>query len=119
MPFLEPTLLAALYRRAALVLMPSEAEGFGLSLIEAMACATPVLAGDLPVLREVGAEAAVYCTVADVPAWSAAVVAMLRERAGNPEQWAKRRADAIRRASRFSWAAYADRCAALYREIAV
>jgi len=119
MPFLEPARLAALYRRAALVLMPSEAEGFGLSLIEAMACATPVLAGDLPVLREVGAEAAVYCTVADVPAWSAAVVAMLRERAGNPEQWAKRRADAIRRASRFSWAAYADRCAALYREIAV
>ena len=119
MPFLEPALLAALYRRAALVLMPSEAEGFGLPLIEAMACGTPVLASDLPVLREVGAEAAVYCTVADVPAWSAAVVVMLRERAANPERWAERRAEAIRQASRFSWAAYADRCAALYREIAV
>lgn len=119
MPFLEPALLAALYRRAALVLMPSEAEGFGLPLIEAMACATPVLASDLSVLREVGAETAVYCAVADVPAWSAAVIGMLRERAANPERWARRRADAIRQASRFSWAAYADRCAALYREIAV
>ena len=118
MPFLEPALLATLYRRAALVLMPSEAEGFGLPLIEAMACATPVLASDLPVLREVGAEAAVYCAVADVPAWSMAVVAMLRERAASPEQWAERRAKAVRQASHFSWAAYADRCAELYREIA-
>ncbi|HVA39795.1 MAG TPA: glycosyltransferase family 1 protein [Candidatus Binataceae bacterium] len=119
MPFLEPAVLAALYRRAALVLMPSEAEGFGLPLVEAMACATPVVASDIPVLREVGAEAAVYCAVADLPAWNATVAAMLRERAGDPARWAARRAAAIRRASHFSWAAYADRCAALYREIAV
>ncbi|MGH7913468.1 MAG: glycosyltransferase family 4 protein, partial [Candidatus Binataceae bacterium] len=118
MPFLEPAVLAAVYRRAALVLMPSEAEGFGLPLIEAMACATPVLASDIPVLREVGADAAVYCTVADVPAWSITAAAMLRERPGNPERWAERRAAAIRQASRFSWTAYANRCAALYREIA-
>ena len=119
MPFLEPAVLAALYRRAALVLMPSEAEGFGLPLIEAMACATPVLASDIAVLREVGAEAAVYCAVADVPAWSAALAAMLREKAEYPARWAERRAAAVRQASRFSWATYADRCAALYREIAV
>ena len=119
MPVLEPAVLAALYRRAALLLMPSEAEGFGLPLVEAMACATPVLASDIPVLREVGAEATSYCAVADVPAWNATVAAMLRERAGNPARWSERRAGALRRASHFSWAAYADRCAALYREIAV
>ena len=50
--------------------------------------------------------------------WSMAVAAMLRERAGNPARWAERRAAAIRQASHFSWTAYADRCAALYREIA-
>jgi len=119
MPFVDRAVLAAVYRRAALVLLPSEAEGFGLPLIEAMACATPVIASDLPVLREVGAGAAVYRTVADVPAWSEAVVAMLRERAANPGRWAERRAAAVRQASRFSWAAYAGRCAALYSEIAV
>jgi len=119
MPFLEPAMLAALYRRAALVLIPSEAEGFGLPLIEAMACATPVLASDIPALREVGAGAAVYCAVADLPAWSAALSAMLRERSANPERWAARRTAAIRQASHFSWAAYADHCAALYREIVV
>lgn len=119
MPFLEPAVLAALYRRAALVLMPSEGEGFGLPLIEAMACATPVLASDIPALREVGADAAVYCAVADLPAWSAALSTMLLERSANPERWAARRAAAIRQASHFSWAAYADHCAALYREIVV
>ena len=118
MPFLKPAVLAAIYRRAALVLMPSETEGFGLPLAEAMACGTPVLASDIPVLREVGAESAVYCAVADVPAWSTALTALLEERAANPERWAERRAAAILQASHFSWAAYADRCATLYREIA-
>ena len=83
-----------------------------------MACATPVIASDIPVLREVGDDAAVYCAVADVPAWSTALAAMLHERAANPERWAARRDVAIRQASRFSWATYADRCAALYREVA-
>jgi glycosyltransferase involved in cell wall biosynthesis len=119
MPFLEPTALAALYRRAALVLIPSEAEGFGLPLVEAMACATPVLASDIAALREAGANAVVYCPVGDVPACSAKLAAMLHERTDHPQRWAERRAAALRQASRFSWAAYADRCAALYREIAV
>ena len=118
MPSVEPAVLAAIYRRAALLLLPSEAEGFGLPLVEAMACATPVVASDIPVLREIGADAAVYCAVADVPAWSTALAAMLAERAANPERWASRRAAAVSQASHFSWATYADLCAALYREIA-
>ena len=118
MPALDPAVLAALYRRAALVLMPSEAEGFGLPLVEAMTCGTPVVASDIPALREVGADAAVYCAVADVPAWSGAVAAMLRERAANPARWAERCAAAMRRAALFSWTAYADRYAAVYHEVA-
>jgi hypothetical protein len=57
--------------------------------------------------------------VGDLPAWSAALAAMLLERSAEPARWAERRAAAIRQASHFSWAAYADRCAAVYREIAV
>ena len=53
--------LAALYRRATLVLQPSEREGFGLPVIEALASGTPVVASDLAVLREVGGSAVEYC----------------------------------------------------------
>lgn len=120
MPLLAPAVLAALYRRAALVLMPSEAEGFGLPVAEALACGTPVLASDITALHETGgAEGATgYCAVGDVAAWSAAALAMLRERTERPAHWAERRAAALSQAARFSWASYADRAAALYGEIA-
>jgi glycosyltransferase involved in cell wall biosynthesis len=61
--------LAALYRRASVVLQPSESEGFGLPVIEALACASLVVASDIPVLREVGGNAVTYAPVADIPRW--------------------------------------------------
>lgn len=69
--------LAELYRRAAVVLMPSEAEGFGLPVIEALACGAVVVASDIPPLREAGGTAAVYAPVADVPAWTTIVRGVL------------------------------------------
>ena len=100
-------ILAALYRRAALVLLPSEREGFGLPLVEAMASGTPVVASDLPVLREVGGFAAEYCAAGDVDAWQAKVAALLRERRDNPAGWQQRRDSGCLRASRFTWTQFA------------
>ena len=48
LPLLDRSTLAAVYRRCALVLMPSEREGFGLPVLEALACGTPVVASDSP-----------------------------------------------------------------------
>lgn len=52
--------LRRLYSHADLFIYATEAEGFGIPLLEAMACGCPVLASDLPVLREVGGIAAAY-----------------------------------------------------------
>jgi len=52
--------LAGLYRRAAVTVCPSDWEGFGLPLAEALAQACPVVASDLPAHREVGGAAVRY-----------------------------------------------------------
>ena len=114
LPFLSREVLAAVYRRAALVLQTSSAEGFGLPVAEAMACGTPVLASDLPVLREVGGDATAYAPVADVAAWAAAVRGLLEERRSAPERWRERQAAAVARASAFSWSAAARALARVY-----
>jgi glycosyltransferase involved in cell wall biosynthesis len=117
LPFLSREVVAAVYRRAALVLQPSEREGFGLPVIEAMACGTPVVVSDLPPLREIGGDVATYCPVGDVGAWSGVVVRLLRERTASPERWASLRQAGIRHASKFTWADYARKMVALYREV--
>ena len=76
-PWVPRRLLASLYRRAAVVVSTSEREGFGLPLVEAMACGAPVLASDLPVYREVGGAAVRYVDGDDPAAWSAALQQML------------------------------------------
>lgn len=52
--------LPSLYRGAHTLVMPSKYEGFGLPLVEAMACGTPVLASDRTAMPEVCGEAALY-----------------------------------------------------------
>jgi len=63
------TLLIDAYRRTSAVMVTSDAEGFGLPLIEAMACGAPVIASDLDVLREIGGSSANYAPVGDIDAW--------------------------------------------------
>jgi glycosyltransferase involved in cell wall biosynthesis len=116
LPFLDSCTLAGLYRRAALVLCLSEAEGFGLSLLESMACGTPVVASDIAALREIGDGAADYAPVGDVDQCLGAVLRLLRERCLDPERSARRRQACIDRAANFSWRRNAARTAELYRD---
>ncbi|HET7694624.1 MAG TPA: glycosyltransferase family 1 protein [Vicinamibacterales bacterium] len=118
LPFVDRATLAAVYRRAAVALLPSEREGFGLPLVEALACGTPVVASDIPALREVGADAAEYCAVGDIEAWRGAILALIAERETAPDAWQARKARGVVRASQFSWSRYASAVADVYRSVA-
>jgi len=117
MPYLDRRILAAVYRRAAVVLQPSEREGFGLPVAEAMACGTPVVASDLPPLREVGGTIASYCSVGDIGAWVRSVSDLLDERARDGAEWAARRRAAISESGRFDPLVHARAMLDVYREL--
>ena len=118
LPFLDRSTLAAVYRRCALVLLPSEREGFGLPVLEALACGTPIVASDIDALREVGGTAVDYCAPEDIDAWTSAVVRVLAERRDDPALWRARRTAGIERAASFSWSHYTADVVALYRRLA-
>lgn len=117
LPRLSRETLAAVYRRAALVLQPSEAEGFGLPVAEAMACGTPVVASNLPALREVGGAAARYCPVGDVPAWSNTVATLLSLHRNERDTWRTWQFESEQHARQFQWERHAEKTMALYREV--
>jgi glycosyltransferase involved in cell wall biosynthesis len=100
-PKLDRATLAGLYRRAQAVLVPSEAEGFGLPVIEALACGAPVVASSLPVLREVGGDACLYCPVGEVASWVEQLDTLLSGR-----QLAPSRELRLEQARRFTWQAH-------------
>jgi glycosyltransferase involved in cell wall biosynthesis len=117
LPVLERRVLAAAYRRATCVLLPSDSEGFGLPLLEAMACGTPVVASDLAVLREVGGGAACYSPVGDIDAWVNIIVRVAAQAAEYGQLESGRCQRLIDQASKFSWAGSAARTADIYREV--
>jgi glycosyltransferase involved in cell wall biosynthesis len=117
LPFLDRRTLAAVYRRADLALQPSDAEGFGLPLAEALACGTPALASAIPALREVGGEAVAYAPPGDAPAWTEAALDLLDRRRADPDAWRARREAGLARADRYRWTAHVDRLAAIYRDV--
>src|SRR5262249_30010208 len=104
--------IAELYRGAVLVLQPSDAEGFGLPVVEALACGTGVLASDIPVLREVGGEAAMFGPVGDAEAWADAVWRVLKGEVSPPPLGLR-----LARAAKFSWAEQARVIAGGYRDL--
>ena len=118
LPIIDRQALADVYRRSAIVLLPSDREGFGLPVVEAMACATPVVASALPSLQEVGGGAAVYCPPAEPRAWIEAIESLLKERETDAEGWQARREACVRNAARFSWRTYAHEMARLYSRVA-
>jgi glycosyltransferase involved in cell wall biosynthesis len=85
----DDVLLRALYRNAALVAVPSRAEGFGLVAAEAMACGAPVIAANAAALPETTGDAALLVDPENVDAWAVAIRRMLDD-SGESATWSSR-----------------------------
>ncbi len=117
-PMLPPAALAALYRRATVTLLPSDLEGFGLPLVESLASGTPVVASRIAALAEIGGSVTAYAEPGDRASWSEAIERLLVEREEEPGWWAYRREQGRRHAATFTWGAYAQELAGVYRAVA-
>ena len=105
--------LPTLYSAAALYLFPSIYEGFGLPMLEAMACGLPVLAADVSSLPEVGGETAVLLPPHDPHRWTETMAAVL----SNPAQQKQMIAAGYQQVQKFTWQKSAARLLAIYQQL--
>lgn len=106
--------LPMLYSAAHCFLFPTLWEGFGIPVIEAMACGTPVITSNLSSLPEVSGDAALLVDPYNVDDMAAAMLRVWRE----PDLAASMRERGLVNARRFSWDETARQTMAIYREAA-
>ncbi len=103
--------LAALYDQAQLVLFPSLYEGFGLPAVEALWAATPLVCSDLPVLREVAGDAAIFAPPDRPDLLAEAIVQVLTDTALRDDLIQRGR----QRIAELSWSRAAEETLAVWR----
>jgi glycosyltransferase involved in cell wall biosynthesis len=103
--------LVALYRSALALVYPSRYEGFGLPLLEAMACGTPVIAARTSSIPEVAGDAAVLLDPDDETGWREAIRRVVED----TEFSEKLRSAGLSRAAGFSWTRTARETSGVYR----
>jgi len=112
--WVSPGRMPALYAGATALAFPSLMEGFGLPVLEAMMCETPVITSDRSSLPEVAGDAAVYVDPYDVEGIAMALLAL----AESPERRAELIARGRERARAFRWERVVRETVAIYREAA-
>ena len=111
--YVPPNKLPGLYRRARAFVMPSRWEGFGLPLLEAMACQVPVVASDIPAHREVAGEAALFVDLHDVESLADGIANIWSDEFLRDELVSKGQ----RRVKEFSWSVTARHTLTLYKNL--
>jgi glycosyltransferase involved in cell wall biosynthesis len=110
--FVSDEELAALYRSASVLVMPSTYEGFGLPVLEAMQLGTPVISTRASSLPEVGGDAAIWIDPSDDAALADAITRVISE----PALSARMRAASLAQSARFSWDETARRTISAFEE---
>jgi glycosyltransferase involved in cell wall biosynthesis len=105
--------MAEFYNRAAVFAYPSLYEGFGLPILEAMACGTPVVSSSAAAMPEVGGDAALYADPYDAQAFTEQVARVLTD-AGLRRRMVEA---GLRRARQFSWQRTAEETLAVYHSV--
>ena len=106
--------LAIVLQHAEWLALASRYEGFGLPAVEAMAAGVPLLLSDLPVLREIAGDAALYAPPGDVEAWTA----LLRRATADGDLRRDMAARSAERAKQFDWRRTAEGTVAAWHEAA-
>jgi len=104
--------LPYLYSGAEVFLYPSLLEGFGLPILEAMACGVPVLTSNTTAMPEVGGNAAFYVEPTDIEAIAAGMIKLIDDKDLRMELIEK----GLQRAQQFSWDNTADQTWAVLKE---
>lgn len=105
--------LPMLYSGASLFLFPSIYEGFGLPLLEAMACGVPVVTSNVSSLPEVVGETAVQLSPFDKQVWTDAMLNLLLD----PLEREKLTSDGFKRVTLFSWQRSANQLLKIYTDL--
>lgn len=113
LPFLPDEEMPLLYGAASILVYPSLYEGFGLPILEAMACGTPVVTSNVSSMPEVGGDAAIYVDPENEDQIKQSIEKILKDK----ELQKKLREKGIVQAKKFSWQKCADETAGLYKEL--
>ena len=102
------------YRGSDVYLCPTSRASFGVTLLEAMACGTPLVVSDIPAFRDLAEQAhAVFAPPGDADAWAGAVTTLLED----TERRETMARDGRRVAERHAWPLVAQRVLAVYRRV--
>lgn len=109
--YLASNLLPMWYSAADIFVYPSLYEGFGMPLLEAMACGAPVIASDASALPEIVGDAGILAPPTDVEAWTDTLAYLME----SPSRRSALAAQGLERATLFSWERSAQKLTVSYR----
>lgn len=111
--FISDIELAKVYNLSSLFMFPSFYEGFGLPVLEAMACGTPVICSDSSSLPEVGGDAVIYCDPYEIENIKEKIEFVLKDNKLREKMIKK----GLERAKMFSWQKSADEHMKVFKDV--